>query len=407
MGSLLPLPRFLRKSALLGPLACAALLLSGCDMSGPQSTMQVEGPVARMQVEVFYVTLWVTGFIFLTVGGALAYTQIRFRARKGDDDSVPPPQSHGHPLVEIGLIVASTLLLVVIAIPTVKGIAYQTDTPDRENALVVRAIGYQWWFKFEYPDLGIVTGNEMVIPTNRPIHIELRTIDVIHSFWVPRLAGKVDLIPNRANHMWFLAERANYYWGQCAEFCGESHAYMKFRVISLEPAAFSEWEARQRAEARNVDPAVALDADAPRLRFASLETSGPEGIAAAESPFEYWLSRQVEPERGAEDGALVSRGKELFSTKTCASCHTVRGHLGSRGDPYLGISGPDLTHFGSRTTVAAGMLDNTPANLAKWIQHPERVKPGNIMWKTGYLPTGLSIADDEAEALVAYLHSLK
>lgn len=393
----------LRKTAALGLAALALLGCTGFQMSGPQSTLLTEGPVARMQTDLFYVTLWVTCFIFVVVGGVLAYAQIKFRARPGDDDT-PPEQSHGHPMIEMGLIAGSTLLLVIIAIPTVKGIAFQEDTPDRENALVIRVTGYQWWFKFDYPELGIVAANEMVIPTNRPIHLELRTIDVIHSFWVPRLAGKKDLIPNRANHMWLQADQPGYYWAQCAEYCGESHANMKFRVVSLDPTDFAAWSQRQLADARTVAAPAAttqVDDETPRFQLAAAKFEPTEGASYAESPFAHWQMMQAEPTAGAEDAALIARGHELFKAKSCGACHAIRGH-GS-----LGNIGPDLTHFGSRTTIAAAVLDNTSENLHRWLIDPNGVKPGNIMWKQGYLGYNIELTSGDVDALVAYLHSLK
>ncbi|MFM9092764.1 MAG: cytochrome c oxidase subunit II, partial [Verrucomicrobiota bacterium] len=194
------------------------LLLSGCDlnfwrMDGHQSTMLAEGPVARSQLNLFYVTCWVTLVIFILVGGVLAYTMWRFRARtEADERAEPPPQSNGNPLVEIGLIGASVLALVIIAVPTLTAIWYTHDVPEAEkkNAYEVTATGYQWWFKFEYPaeqaavdtagaKTPLVSGNELVIPAGRPVRINVRTVDVIHSFWVPKLGGKIDMIPNRAN----------------------------------------------------------------------------------------------------------------------------------------------------------------------------------------------------------------
>jgi cytochrome c oxidase subunit 2 len=383
-------------------------------MDGPQSTLITEGPVALAQKELFYVTLWVTIFIFITVGSALAYAQFKFlepKDSKGDEG--PPPQTHGHPLVEIGLIVASTLLLVIIAIPTVKGIWYQEDVPEGSDPLVIKVTGYQWWFKFEYPELGVVTANEMIIPTNRPVHLDLRTADVIHSFWVPRLAGKKDLMPNRANHMWLQADRSDYYWAQCAEFCGESHANMKFRVISLDEPGFEAWAQNQKADARVVDAAAATAAVArPRVQFAAHSESEPDiGMAGAESPFEYWQWKQVLPKTGTENVELVNRGRELFVGKTCVQCHTIRGLEFANG-----LTAPDLTHFGSRTTLAAAMRENTPENLRAWITNPESVKPGNLMWRDGYvvldsetksLKRKLELTDEDVEALATYLESLK
>jgi cytochrome c oxidase subunit 2 len=375
--------------------------LTGCDMSGHQSTILTEGPVARSQLNVFYVTLWVSIFIFLTVGSVLAYAQIKFRVRKGqEDDDVPPPQTHGHPLVEMGLICVSILLLVVIAVPTIRGIWFQADTPDRENALVVKVTGYQWWFKFEYPELGIVTANELVIPKGRPIHLDLRTLDVIHSFWVPKLAGKVDLIPNRANHMWLQADAEGYYWGQCAEFCGESHANMKFRVVSLDEGDFQAWAERQTRDARDVtsgDTAMTWSNLNPKIRFASLE--GTTDSEPQVGSYEGWRRQQFPI--GEEDPELINEGRSLFRDQKCVMCHTIRGH------DAPGIIGPDLTHFGSRTTVAAGLLDNTPENLAAWISDPESIKPGNIMYRDGYVINQTALSEEDVQALVAYLDSLK
>jgi cytochrome c oxidase subunit 2 len=398
MGSPLPAkPRFLVSLAS-AALVLVALLLSGCDMSGPQSTIRIDGPVARSQLHLFYVTLGVTAFIFVTVGGVLAYAQIRFRARPGEPEGDPPPQTHGHPLVEFSLIVASALLLVVIAVPTVRGIWYQEDTPDREGALEVKVTGYQWWFKFEYPGLGIVTANEMVIPTHRPVHLELRTMDVIHSFWVPKLAGKKDLIPNRANSMWLQADRADYFWAQCAEFCGESHANMKFRVVALDEPEFSAWVQRQQADARSVAGAAVAR---PQAQFVSAATAPASGVTEASSPFAWWQELQALPDPAAEDAVLIAQGRRLFTQKTCVACHAIRGH------EAMGISGPDLTHFASRTTLAAAMMDNNAENLRRWLADPASIKPGNLMWRDGYLPNAIRLSPDELEALVAYLQSLK
>ncbi len=388
----------IRKLTVFAGGAAAILFFAGFDLDGRQSTLVVEGPVAQQQLHLFYVTLAVTVFIFITVGSALAYAQIKFRARKDDDDRDPPPQTHGHPVIEVGLIIASTLLLVVIAVPTLHGIWYTYDVPETEkdNALVVRVTGYQWWFKFEYPELGLVTANELVIPTHRPIHLELRTLDVIHSFWVPKLAGKVDLIPNRANRMWLEADRSNYYWAQCAEYCGESHANMRFRVISLDDAEWSTWVDHQTSEARNVTASASNQSTGqPRAQFVAARPEDANlGMAGSDSPFAYWQYKQALPAPGTEDPALIAEGRKLFQEKTCSGCHTVRGH-GS-----MGITGPDLTHFSSRTTIAAAVMENTPDNLHRWLHDPNGVKPGNIMWRVGGIGDRIKLTDDEISALV-------
>jgi cytochrome c oxidase subunit 2 len=394
-------------------------LLTGCDlnfwrMDGHQSTIVVGGPVAREQLHVFYVTCWVTLVIFLVVGAVLAYTMVKFRARnEADEHAEPPPQSHGNPLIELGLIGASVLALVVIAIPTLKAIWSTYDVPEAEkkNAYEVMATGYQWWFKFEYPKelaaldgagatAPLVTGNELVIPAGRPVRIHLRTVDVIHSFWVPKLAGKVDMIPNRANFIWLQADQPGYFWGQCAEYCGDSHAVMRFRVIALGEKDFAEWRARQLAVARAVESPAA--GTGPRAQVAALRAFKPNEVGITDrydrNPLDAWRAKQA-PEAG-EDAALIAQGRQLFASKTCNACHTVRGH------GAMGVQGPDLTHFGSRTTLGAGLIENNPEQLRRWVRDPESVKPGNKMAKA-YRDNKITLNDAEQVALVAYLESLK
>ncbi len=399
-------------------------------LTGPQSTFDTQGPVAKSQLDVFYVTLWVTGITFVIVSGILAYATLKYKARKTDDTkAVIPHQGHGNPLIELSLIGLSVLALVFIAVPTLKAIWYTYDVPEDQKAIAyeINATGLQWWFKFEYPreqieDVGSLTiANEMVIPAGRPVRINLRTSDVIHSFWVPKLAGKVDMIPNRGNHIWMQADEPGYFWGQCAEFCGESHSVMRFRVIALSEPDFAEWVARQKNNAR----VVAADAPASAEPVAPYAFTNPgrnaPGYTAAfdAAPFVSW-QKQQQIDAG-ESPALIAQGRQVFQEKNCVTCHAVRGHEGA------GVTGPDLTHIGARTTIAAGLLENTKENLHRWIVHPEEVKPGNKMYvgvptgggnvMAGYVnidkatgkPAGHNIVinDEEARALVAYLHSLK
>ena len=423
--NILPTP-FARKSLARWGRALAALtglmLLTGCEwwrMDGHQSTITVEGPVAREQLEVFYVTCWVSLVIFILVGSVLAYTMLKFRARSdADEHAEPPEQSHGNPLVELGLIGASVLSLVIIAVPTLKAIWSTYDVPvdpatgKKVEAFEVTGVGYQWWFKFEYPteltapDAGgarapIVTGNELVIPVGKPVRINLRTVDVIHSFWVPKLAGKVDMIPNRANHIWLQADKAGYYWGQCAEYCGDSHAVMRFRVIALEQKEFAAWLENQAQPARTVQARAAATA-APQAQFAALRTFKTNEVGVTEKfdkePLKAWQTLQ-DPARD-EDAALIAKGRELFAQKTCIACHTIRGHGAA------GVSAPDLTHIGSRSTIAAGLLENNREQLQRWLREPGLVKPGNKMAK-GYIDNKITLTNDEQVALVAYLESLK
>ena len=436
---------FTRLAAFLAA-GCTLPLLTGCSfiqrvftLKGPQSTFETAGPVAKSQLDLFMVTVWVTLFIFVLVGAALAYAQIKFRARtEADEKAEPPPQGHGNPLIEMGLIVASVVLLVFIAVPTVQGIWYTHDVPEAEkaDAIDVTAHGYQWWFKFEYNgetatsaggEVPLVTANELVIPAGRPVRVHLRTVDVIHSFWVPKLAGKVDMIPNRANFLWLKADQPGYFYGQCAEYCGESHAIMKFRVIALSAADYVRWLNRQKEPGRAAT-AAALHREAGEVRaqFAQAELpTGPRSTFAGSEafdadPFAAWKKKQA-PDAG-ENPALIAEGRRVFAAKQCVNCHTVRGHEGG------GVTAPDLTHIGSRSTIAAGVLENSPGRLRQWLADPEYFKPGNKMYHgvgqmKGYIdldeqgrpkrgPDGefvrnITLNDGEIDALVAYLHSLK
>ena len=421
------LPSLARWGRAVAALACLPLL-SGCDlnfwrMDGHQSTIVVEGTVAREQLHVFYVTCWVSLVIFIIVGSVLAYATFKFRARSdADEHAEPPPQGHGNPLIELGLIGASVLALVIIAVPTLKAIWSTYDVPEAEkkDALQINATGYQWWFKFEYPSelapinstgakAPLVTGNELVIPAGQAVRINLRTVDVIHSFWLPKLAGKVDMIPNRANAIYIRADKPGYFWGQCAEYCGDSHAVMRFRVIALEKKEFTEWLEQQSQLGRTV-AARAVDANRPKAQFASLRTFKQNEAGITDkfdiNPLEAWRAKQA-PEKN-EDAELIAKGKQLFTAKACLACHTIRGH------DAPGVTAPDLTHVGARTTIAAGLLENNSDQLRRWIHNPGAVKPGNKM-SLAYARTGpdgkpiegIKLTPDEEVALVAYLESLK
>jgi cytochrome c oxidase subunit 2 len=396
-------------------------LLSGCFwLDGPQSTFDPNGPVARHQQDLFYLTCWVCLVIFIIVGAVLAYAMIKFRA-KGAAEDFPEPVEHGHgnPMVEISLIGASVLALVVIAIPTFKEIWFTYDVPieSKADAYEVTATGYQWWFKFDYPNETAQTldptgkatsapfsvANELVIPAGRPVKINLRSVDVIHSFWIPKLAGKVDMMPNRGNHLWVQADKPGYFWGQCAEFCGESHAVMRFRVIALGPREFNDWVNAQMEPARKVAVPSESDVTPPKAQFAAYRTFTRNEAGSSDrfdaAPLDSWRAQQ---KPGAvEDAALIAKGRALFNAKTCSTCHTIRG------DGYIGVVGPELTHVGARSTIAAGLLENNRDELHRWIHAPNEVKPGNTMWVKGYIANNIKLTPEDEDALVNYLESLK
>jgi cytochrome c oxidase subunit 2 len=349
------------------------------NLTGKQSALDPQGPVAQNQADIFYITLWVTLFLFVTVGGALGYSIWRFRLKKGDDPKAIPAQAHGHPLIEVGLVVASAALLVVIAIPTFGGIILKKKVPVEyeADAIEVTVHGYQWWWAFEYPEEGFYTANELVFPAGRAVKLKLRTTDVIHSFWLPKLAGKTDLMPAQENTMWIKADEPGVFWGQCAEYCGDSHAYMLFRAKALPAEEWEAWLARQK------EPTVVGNGDYTPVMLGQAD----HGL----------------------DADLIKHGTELF-VQNCARCHSV--------DSRIQTNGPNLAHFGSRQAIAAGWLENEPRNLHRWILNPHEVKPGNFMWlgfpdpndprsvqMAGLNDANLTSAD--VDALVAYLYTLQ
>ena len=329
-------------------------LLSGCALDGPQSIFDTVGPVARQQEDLFMFIFWMAVAVFVVVTAALVYAVVKYRQR-GDDNGEVPEQIHGVAWLEATWTVVPAIILVIIGVPTV-GLIFRQEsrvTPT-QNDLIVNVTGYQWWWKFDYPELGITTANELHIPTGRRVVLNLRSGDVLHSFWVPRIAGKRDLIPNQANQLWLEADKAGLYRGQCAELCLGAHAYMRFRVIASDEAEFKNWTAL----------------------------------------FKQGAATQVQAQPADQQ---LAAGQGLFKTKGCANCHAVQGYA-------YGEKAPNLTNFGIRTSLAAGVLANTPENLARWLRNPQAVKPGN------YMPT-LWAADDpkrdeEIAALVAYLESL-
>ena len=336
-------------------LGSLTLLAVGCTPSHAQSTFDTLGPVAREQAALFYVLFWVGLFVFVAVAGAIIYAAIRYRRKPGQGD---PEQIHGHKRLEIAWTIAPTLLLAVVAVPSIAAIFNTANSPDPadEGGLVIEAVGHQWWFEFRYPDSGVVTANEMHIPVGEAINLELDSIDVIHSFWIPKLAGKVDMVPNNDNTMWLEADFEGEYLGQCAEFCGESHANMRFRVVA---------ESQER--------------------------------------FDAWLEEQAAPHMEPTD-PLAIEGRDIFVSVAagCRGCHTV--------DPIArGRKGPDLTHFASRTHLAAGILENTQENLRRWLEDPCEVKPGNLMCKDAiiYNDPDRALTEPEISALIAFLRSLE
>ncbi|MDX1622935.1 MAG: cytochrome c oxidase subunit II [Gemmatimonadota bacterium] len=312
----LPSPRRALGAASRAAVALAPLLLSGCAVS--YSTLEPVTDFGRAILDVYGAVLWVTIGIFVVVEALLLFALWRFRSRPDDPDV--PEQVHGHTLVEIGWTLAPALILFLIAIPTVQTVFRTQAEPPGEDPLEIRVVGNQWWWKFEYLDLGFTTANEMHVPRGRTVRLTLTSDDVIHSFWVPRLGGKRDLNPGSENTLWFTADTTGVYEGHCAELCGTSHANMRLRVFVDEPDVFEAW---------------------------------------AEE-----MASPAEPD---------SAGFQAFLASGCAACHAIDG------TPAQGRMGPNLTRIGDRTTIAAAMLPNTPDEMAAWLRDPDSLKPGVLM----------------------------
>jgi cytochrome c oxidase subunit II len=338
------------RRALIGiGLVLAVLLLGGCARTHlPQDTFNAAGPVARREEGLWWPVFWLATAVFFLVEGLLVYALWRFRHRPGRG---VPTQIHGNKRLEIAWTIAPALLLAGVAVPTVGTIFSLAQHPTGQ-VLQLQVIGHQWWWEVHYPQYGLVTANEIHIPVGRPVNVSITSKDVIHSFWVPRLAGKQDLEPGHTNYLTIQADGPGVYLGQCAEYCGTSHANMRFRVMADPAADFQAWVADTRAE-------------------------------VARQPSQQVLA--------------------IMQRVGCGGCHTIGGLQG-----FVGNIGPDLTHFGARTTFAGAMIRNTGDTLSAWLRDPQAVKPGNDMTiGPGGRPGRSALTEAEVRQLVDYLESLK
>ena len=368
-----------RRLAVFGGMAALFLLTAACSQ-GFQSTWDPIGPVAQKQLQLFNVLLWTMVVVFVLVEGALLYIIIRYRRRPGQPR---PPQIHGNTALEVTWTIIPTALVLGLGIWSVFAL-FELDQPptDQGEILDVTVTGHQWYFEFEYPDADgngkrISTANELRIPVDRPISLILESDDVLHSFWVPKLGGKVDVVPTRQNTLWLMADSdmieqqlpATYY-GQCAELCGVAHAQMRFRVTVMTEEGYQAWVA-------DYSPPTAIT---PRAQ----------------------------------------QGQTLFAIH-CSLCHTVGGPeiesvAKARLDQFLtgednaAVPGPNLTDLRTRQTLAAGITDLTVENLRAWIKNPGEVKKGNWMYKNAVLYDGggdASLTDGEIDLLIEYLLNLR
>jgi cytochrome c oxidase subunit II len=312
---------------------------------GPLATPNTFAPASTPANEISQAAMFmlaITGAIFVVVGGLLGYAIIRYR-RRHDDDGSEPAQVFGSAQVELAWTIIPVLLVVVMFLTTARMIFAIQDAPKPANALDVTVVGHQFWWEVRYPKLGIVTANEIHVPVDKATYFKLLSADVMHSFWVPQLAGKTDVIPNKVNDVWIQPTHTGIYKGQCAQFCGTEHALMLLRVYVDTPEQFAAWVKDQQK------PGV--------------------------------------------DAAQVAAGRKVFETNACMNCHAVQGTVAT------GRFGPDLTHLASRDTLASGAMANTPANLRQWIKDPDTFKPGSLM-------PAMQLDDQQLDEVTAYLETL-
>ena len=407
-------PRRLTTAALTVVLA---VLVAACAPAHPNSIFHNHTDFNRDIGHLFDILIWLGSFVFLFVETILLVTLIKFRKREGQP---APVHVHGNTKLEILWTSIPALILAVIAVPTVRTI-FKTEAPAAAGALQVTVTGHQWWWEFQYPEYGITTANELYLPIGRTVNFTLKTADVIHSFWIPGLGGKRDLISNHTNYLWFTPDSVgdDVFNGFCAEFCGTSHANMRFKVFTVKPAEFAAW-AKHEAE-----PAVALDTTAaPAAKGAAPALQVAQAAAATESFVSfprkdipaYAVPETPIPAGMTFDPAIVGNavsGQKLISAPNsmCLACHTIKGN------PMMQAPlGPDLTHVASRTTIAGGLYPNDQQHLELWIKNARVMKPGVIMYTlgkgqidpaTGKTTQFGNLTDQQIADIVAYLQTLK
>jgi cytochrome c oxidase subunit II len=342
------------RALLLLVFAVTCMVLAGhiepvlANTDGVTSIFRPHSQPAQEIKETSYLVLLICAVIFVVVAGLLVYAIVRFRHRAGDELS-EPPQVYGSNQIELAWTVLPILIVFVLILVTSRTIADIQNRKAPQNAIHATVIGHQWWWEIRYPELGIVTANELHVPASdrigsRPTYLKLKSADVAHSFWVPQLAGKTDLIPNRENLMWIEPTKPGTYLGNCAEYCGTQHARMLIRVVVHSPEEFERWTNAQQQPA-------------------SVETNAPEG-------------------------------RKVFFANSCVNCHTIGGTSAQ------GKFGPDLTHLMSRETLAAGAAPNTTEYLRLWVRDPQKIKVSCLM-------PNMQLTESEVDQVVAYLQTLK
>lgn len=334
--------------------------VSACAAGNDQQS--ILNPAGEHADGVYVLWLWLLGLgtaVWIAVVAILVVAVMR--RRRGSEDQTAEGSdgraaaTRGRPVAAVAVAGAAVPALIITGVAAYAVIVQRDiDVSGDDARPLVEVVGHQYWWEVVYPEEGVVSANEIHLPVGERVRVDVASDDVIHSFWVPELAGKIDMIPGTSNSLWLEAREPGVYWGQCAEYCGAQHARMRFVVVAHEPAEFDAW--------------LAHNAQAP---------------AAAD------------PGQDGDDESLVARGRDVFMSSSCVYCHAIDG------TPAVGREGPDLTHFASRHTLAAGTRPNDAENLSAWILDPQSIKPGALM-------PGTDIDDpEELAALIAYLESLE
>tara|TARA_B100001250_G_scaffold413439_1_gene447580 strand:+ start:507 stop:1520 length:1014 start_codon:yes stop_codon:yes gene_type:complete len=318
--------------------------ISACIENAPMDSLSPEGPYARTIDDLFWLTFWIAVVIFIIVQGALIIAVIFFRDKEGMPE---PKQIQGNHKLELLWTIIPVLILGAIAFPTVRTIFDLAKEP--EGALNVELVGHQWWFEFNYPEYDITTANILVIPEGTPVRLEMWSNDVMHNFWVPKLNGKRYLVPGQKTYLNLFADNAGEYWAQCGEYCGLSHSKMRARVISL-----------------------------------------------SSSDFEKWIENEQKNALKPPEGTLAAKGEEIYLNAGCTQCHVIDGIWDIQGDRIA----PNLTHVASRHVLGGASFNNNKEDLTAWLANPAAIKPGTFM-------PNLELTEEEIDALIEYLGSLK
>jgi cytochrome c oxidase subunit 2 len=375
-----------RRTLLVLGLVALAVVAVACAPNATQSALEPKGPYAEKAQNLFVPVFWVAAAIFFVVEGLLLVFAIRYRHRK--NVTRIPPQVHGNTRLEVAWTILPTLILAGVAVPTIATI-WDLAAEPTGDVLEVNVLGHQWWWEFDYPEQKILTANELHIPTGKPVYLTLCAVgfgygapvpsqggppapsecqqgppegpppaaigaSVIHSFWVPELAGTQDVIPNQTNHLTLQADAPGTYEGQCKEYCGLSHAYMRFTVVAHTPEDFERWVRDQQAPAASPGP-----------------------------------------------GSAAARGAEIFGGGQCVNCHSISGLQAPNGEPVLGSNGaPNLTHLMSRECFRGCTMPITEENLRRWLRNPQAVEAGS--WMVLHPP----LTEDQIDDLIAFLTTL-